>query len=99
MTIYISTLLVFVIHTYDAIGVNRRLLLNDPDVIIHRLATMENTVAALNTTLQQVLAVNQQQENTIHQLDRQLQVVARNSSKYLSQFTKFRDDTFGLEAP
>ena len=68
MKVYFCLLFLIIFNEYDAYGVKKRLLINDPDVIIHRLATMENTVTALIATLQQVLAVNQQQENTIQQV-------------------------------
>lgn len=47
----------------------KRLLLNDPDIIAERLTRLEGTVATLDTTVKQLTAENQQQQNHIQHLE------------------------------
>lgn len=46
----------------------KRLLLNDPDVLVNRMNRLESIVAVLNSTVQQQSITIQKQEKTIKQL-------------------------------
>lgn len=74
---------IFVLH--GCIGTitdnnGKRLLLNDPDVIAERLTRLEGTVAILDTTVKQLTAENQQQQNHIQHLETALR---DQQSKYV----------------
>ncbi|VDH99288.1 Hypothetical predicted protein, partial [Mytilus galloprovincialis] len=51
----------------------KRLLLNDPDVLVNRLNRVENIVATLNATVKRLSTENQQQTLTIQQQEKTIQ--------------------------
>ncbi|XP_076070769.1 uncharacterized protein LOC143042370 [Mytilus galloprovincialis] len=51
----------------------KRILLNDPDVLVNRLNRVENIVAILNATVKQLSTENQQQTLTILQQEKTIQ--------------------------
>ncbi|XP_071124087.1 TBC1 domain family member 5 homolog A-like [Mytilus edulis] len=51
----------------------KRLLLNDPDVLVNRLNRVENIVAILNATVKRLSTENQQQTLTIQQQEKTIQ--------------------------
>ncbi|XP_063414615.1 uncharacterized protein LOC134696631 [Mytilus trossulus] len=61
--IYFLFIKVYLVTTED-----KRLLLNDPDVLVNRLNRLESVVAVLNNTVQQQSITIQKQEKTIKQL-------------------------------
>ncbi|VDI47798.1 Hypothetical predicted protein [Mytilus galloprovincialis] len=71
----------------------KRLLLNDPDVLVNRLNRLENVMVVLNSTvLQQSITIQQQsltiqqQQTSIHQQEltiKQLQDTIKNSQSYV----------------
>ncbi|XP_076070771.1 uncharacterized protein LOC143042372 [Mytilus galloprovincialis] len=57
-----------IVYTED-----KRLLLNDPDVLVNRLNRLESVVTVLNSTVVQLKTENQQQASTIIQQEKTIQ--------------------------
>lgn len=79
--VYVFCFRVNIVHTED-----KRLLLNDPDVLVNRLNRMESVMTVLNSTVVQLKTESQQQaftvqkqEQTIQQLQNSLNNVQRKT--------------------
>ncbi|CAC5406470.1 unnamed protein product [Mytilus coruscus] len=68
LLVYFLCFRVNIVHTED-----KRLLLNDPDVLVNRLNRVESVLAVLNSTVVQLKTENQQQALTIQQQERTIQ--------------------------
>ncbi|VDI29571.1 Hypothetical predicted protein [Mytilus galloprovincialis] len=76
--VYVLCFRVNIVQTED-----KRLLLNDPDVLVNRLNRLESVVAVLNNTVVQLKTENQQQEQTIQQLQSSLNSVQNSGATYI----------------
>ncbi|CAG2246629.1 unnamed protein product [Mytilus edulis] len=72
-------------EVHPVLTVEKRLLLNDPDVLVNRLNRLESIMSVLNSTVQQQSLTIQQQQTSIHQQEhtiKQLQNTISNSQRY-----------------
>ncbi|CAC5406469.1 unnamed protein product [Mytilus coruscus] len=77
--VYFSSVYVNLVTTEE-----KRLLFNDPDVLVNRLNRVENIVAILNATVRQLTTKNQQQAVTIQQ---QENMILQQQTSIQQQYT------------